>query len=484
MKIVTFRGIKFILTSDTSEALGELHRQMPAIMADVTGMRDSQSGEQKYFNRRGSWEIKDLFGNTTVTFYSKIKLKKKKITNTFKNIIEISNSVLGLVYELGSRDDTTAIITEGFFVSLTTDWYTPSIIIELAVEDYESTGNVEMPSFISPILKIEELDLIPVHPADEGTETSGPGITCGATGCVIPTSSDSPDIHGYSGFYQEDNTSRKTVIVNGITLYDRINPAYWRIDWRYVCLGGGREDYYGWEGEINYNYNFGISIPFESSGAVYGTDIVDEIDWPENRAWYYITDLVYMGNLFGNLSGVDIPWSTGWLYDEIVGDCVTTRDPTGIPYWSYLEVNRKIRLKVPSEESTGTIIEFILWDREVGPEMTMPGVSCRIYEYQGLPVYILVLTDTILDSAGEVSVVKYFAVYRDVLYESEFFTTNESTVQPRLHDLYNAKKSAIAEARACIVTTYNTVMNEVSYEEDDNKSNLVQDRAMIFNMEE
>jgi hypothetical protein len=387
MKLVTFNGIKFILTSDTSEALGELHRQMPAIMADVTGMRDSQSGDQKYFNRQDSWDIKQLHGDTTVTFYSKLVSKGKKLIKEFSIIRESSSPSLGLVYELGSRTDE-GIITEGFFVSPTLDWYTPSILIGVNEDD-----GAMIPLYTST-LNVEELKGIPVHNADEGEVVTGPGLTCGPTGCNVPTGSDDPDIFGYSGFYENDDSLTTRVVVNGITLYYAVYNDYYRFDWWFECLGGGREDYYGWSGEITWNNTTNNNYS-ESSGGVYGSDIVDWLDWPENRAWYYVTDRIFSEVVYGEASGV-FEWSSGWIADLILGTCTTDKDATGVPWWIYAETNRQIIIKVPSEVEN-EVLEFIIWDAAVGPYMIMPGLSVRLYAYQGLPVYILVQYLTVVE---------------------------------------------------------------------------------------
>ena len=70
MRLVVYDGVRYLLTSYTEEALQELHRQLPQIRADIRGMRDSQSGEQKWFHRQDSWDIKEAFGTTTVSVFS------------------------------------------------------------------------------------------------------------------------------------------------------------------------------------------------------------------------------------------------------------------------------------------------------------------------------------------------------------------------------------------------------------------------------
>ena len=86
MRLVNYGGVRYLLTSDTDEAVGELNRQLPMIKADIQGMKDSQSGEQKWFHRQDSWDIKEVFGATTVTVYSKSGGKKYRAIKNYDRV--------------------------------------------------------------------------------------------------------------------------------------------------------------------------------------------------------------------------------------------------------------------------------------------------------------------------------------------------------------------------------------------------------------
>jgi hypothetical protein len=81
MRLVIYDGVRYLLASQTDEAVYELHKQLPQIKADIQGMRDSQSGEQKWFHRQDNWDIKEAYGITTVVVQSKSGgvVKKKRI---------------------------------------------------------------------------------------------------------------------------------------------------------------------------------------------------------------------------------------------------------------------------------------------------------------------------------------------------------------------------------------------------------------------
>lgn len=78
MRLIIYDGVRYSLTSSTEEAIGEFHRQLPNIKADIAAMRASQPLMQKSFHRMGNWDIKEHFGITTVMYHSKIDKPKKK----------------------------------------------------------------------------------------------------------------------------------------------------------------------------------------------------------------------------------------------------------------------------------------------------------------------------------------------------------------------------------------------------------------------
>jgi hypothetical protein len=101
MRLVIYDGVRYLLASHTAEAISEFHRQLPQIKADIQGMRDSQSEEQKWFHRQDSWDIKEAYGITTVIVHSSSKelevVEKKRIVE-----YPIISYVIGLEYTDGT----------------------------------------------------------------------------------------------------------------------------------------------------------------------------------------------------------------------------------------------------------------------------------------------------------------------------------------------------------------------------------------------
>ena len=100
MRLVIYDGVRYLLSSYTDEAMGEFHRQLPMIRADIQGMKDSQSGEQKWFHRQDSWNIKEAFGTTTVEVFS--KSGEPKPVEKRERIDVITSVVIGLEYTDGT----------------------------------------------------------------------------------------------------------------------------------------------------------------------------------------------------------------------------------------------------------------------------------------------------------------------------------------------------------------------------------------------
>lgn len=87
-KLIIYDGVRYLLSSSTEEAVGEFHRQLPSIKADIAAMRATQLVDQKSFHRMGNWDIKEQFGITTVVFNSKITKKgdKNKLTEEYESV--------------------------------------------------------------------------------------------------------------------------------------------------------------------------------------------------------------------------------------------------------------------------------------------------------------------------------------------------------------------------------------------------------------
>jgi hypothetical protein len=496
MKLVTFNGVKFILTSDTSEALGELHRQMPAIMADVTGMRDSQSGDQKYFNRRGSWEIKEVFGSTTVMFYSKITSSGRKITKELTNIFKSIGPDLGFVYELGEVDHWTVgidgmrvavLVITHFWANLSKTWLTPSYLQEVPVEDQVPFPAPLMQPLISDTLNLFPLIELVQNPEDFGFDQT---ITQSVTG-AYPGWDNPPSSPGDIGYYESINEISETTTMLGSILWTGSRRNNLRIDWEAICdLGVDAKVTYK-EGVYDIE-NTGENPPTVMCNA--STEAIeDDETWVKNHAW---CSIAYVSRLSDNITVSGDWWSRVGSVLHIgppehwhLGVCECTLDygmglkePSIVPPANRTDISGTIECKIGSEN--GLINTYVLaaaYVRGTGEDdRGQPTASVRIYSYKNDPVYIIVYADGSYPS--KVIMYKYFAIYKEILYESdEFFTSGDDSL---LHSIYDNEVLGVGSACAVAVEYINTIVNKFSYEEDDNKGNLVQDRAMIFNMEE
>ena len=105
MRLIIYDGVRYLLNSSTEEAIGEFHRQLPAIKADIEGMRASQPLWQKSFHREDKWHIKEHFGITTVNVNSSIsKGGKKKQEQERRTMRE--RYLLGIEYTNGEAGAT------------------------------------------------------------------------------------------------------------------------------------------------------------------------------------------------------------------------------------------------------------------------------------------------------------------------------------------------------------------------------------------
>jgi hypothetical protein len=457
-RLVILGGVRYFLNCTQDQ----FYKMLPGIRSDIAQMQVAQvNNPQKWFKREGRWSINEVNKDITVYVNASVPPGAPGVEDVIR-LMSMSDT-LGLVYELGSRSgEFDSIQTEGFYICPALDWYQPSILIDLPPDEYGYSDNVEMPPITSLNLLVKELKRIPVHEVGEITDITGPGVTSGS---YVPLASNDPDDIGYSGFYESDESQYCRIEFNGIVFYDRFTPNYFRLDWDFYCRGhsGWAPDIFGYRGLIDHDAGYDTNQPILNSSGLAGTDADDEINWEENRAWYCTKLLVNTVLDSGNPTGDSVYWSGGWHYDLVLGTCPTTEVPTGFPFWNYVNTGRVLTVAVPSEETAAEYIEFTLWDEAVGPPMTQPGLSVKIYEYQTFPVYVIILTDTILDSA-DYSYVQYFAIYKDILYESEVYPTTESMPQPRLHDLPGLNnKQGIADARACVVT----IMQDATYETTD-----------------
>jgi hypothetical protein len=480
MKLVTFNGIKFILTSDTSEALGELHRQMPAIMADVTGMRDSQSGEQKYFNRQDSWNIKELFGDTTVVFHSKSGKQKKKIPQVITFIEDTKVSNLGLVYELGTMDNYCGNLELlNFWCNLELSWDSPT----LEIENKEIVSPVKMPVVKMGDTEIEELEELETY--------SDPFVY--TRNNTSSSSYNIPRIIGYhihdggvppagdeSGHFSDldDVSYSSSLAINGYVLYQYnwIRRYLVEVDrWCHMHTydasppPGQIGAYYADHHDGTFTYTF-KGYKANDNICLANKSIENDETWTDAVSWVAVLSETRFSQEDSVISGT---WKDG--YFSLVTDIITdTGSPLNISIPYYIEpyyTTYKVKLVVCD---VGDIYEFELdWLDKNNSDIydSAPPTDgyvncCRMYRYGNKTVVVLVIYK-VYPYPMEIPVpssVKYYAYYDGNFYESEEFISSMEDWCGVPHYIYSNAIKGIGKARACLVTNLTSKITKITSE--------------------
>lgn len=187
MRLIIYDGIRYLLASYTDEAMKEFHAQLPAIKSDIQAMRATQFNDQKWFYRKGSWGIKEVFGTTTVTILSGSKPKgvKKPIQDkityaipTYVPAIDLffaDGTFAGLmVFESFDLQGNYIVIPSNALSAMPPFWYPQWRFFGADEPDFNNSFNTD-PSFLTSFLSrvYENIPCIADLILDMGTATNG-----------------------------------------------------------------------------------------------------------------------------------------------------------------------------------------------------------------------------------------------------------------------------------------------------------------------